>query len=536
MLLMGTCGICYEYVLGALGNYLMGSTQEQIYLIIGLMMFAMGMGAIIQKLLEQGLLEKFLLMEILLGLIGGISCTVIYLAHGYTRVHLPILWGFSFTIGLIIGLEIPLLIRVNKKYSASLKNNLSLILSLDYVGSLFGALLFTYILLKFFSLPKISLILGFTNVAIALMSLAYFRHEVKHFWGIFGTGCCVSILLSLFFFFSEPLQRNIEQQFFRDPIVASITTRYQHITITAYREQFALYINGHLQFSSTDEYIYHETLVHPAMMISEKPKNVLVLGGGDGLALREILKYPEVARVDLVDIDPEITLLARTHPTLVALNKNAFQNARVVVYPHSAVKPLQKKQEISIYNQNGLNPWDTERFPVGQSVQLFHLDADLFVQEVQTQKYDVIFLDFPDPQVIETAKLFSVEFYYHVRKLLKPQGIIAIQSGSPSMTQKVFACIGKTLQSAGLDSLPYHVYVPSLGDWGFYLAWDAKRHPEEVPRRLFQQSILVPTQYLNEGTIRASFCFGKDILLPWEEVKTNMKQEIVLPEYYRESR
>lgn len=534
MLLMGTCGICYEYVLGALGNYLMGSSHEQIYVIIGLMMFAMGIGAIFQKLFDQLLLEKFLLMEILLGLVGGVSCTLVYLAHGYTRIHLPVLWSFAFTIGLIIGLEIPLLIRVNKKYSSSLKNNLSLILSLDYVGSLFGALLFTYILLKSFSLPKISLILGFTNVTIGLLSFVYFRKEVKHPILIVSTGCCVSVILACFFFFAEPLQKNIAQQFFRDPIIASVTTRYQHITITQYQDQISLYINGHLQFSSTDEHIYHEFLAHLPMMASINPKNVLILGGGDGLALREILKYPQIEQVDLVDIDPEITTLAKTHPNLVALNQNAFQNARVALHSHSATMPLQKKQEVMTYNQNSLNPWDTERFPMGASVQLFHLDADLFVQEIQDKKYDVILLDFPDPQVIEIAKLFSVEFYHQVKNLLKPQGVLAIQSGSPSMNPQAFACIGKTLESAGFGNLPYHVYVPSLGDWGFYLAWDAKRHPQEVPQRLFHQSIEVPTRYLNEGTLRASFCFGKDALLPWNQVKINTKQEVVLPDYYRE--
>lgn len=535
MLFMGICGICYEYVLGALGNYLMGSTQEQIYVIIGIMMFAMGIGAIFQKLFERALLEKFLLLEILLGFLGGISCTLVHLAHSYSRSYLLVLWGFAFLIGLLIGLEIPILIRVNKKYSARLKDNLSLILSLDYVGSLFGALLFTYVLLKSFSLNRISLLLGMVNTSIALTSLFYFRKEVQHpklilICAILG----LTVLFSLFTL-SEDLQQHLEQQFFRDPIIASITTPYQHLTLTQYQNRLSLYINGHLQFSSSDEHIYHEVFVHPAMMAFSTPKNILILGGGDGLALREVLKYKSVQKVDLVDIDPAITDLASTHPLLTALNQGSLKNARVFRHLPEALQSLKQQEDVFVYNQNSLNPWDTQKFPIGENVTLFHLDADLFIQEVQKNQYDVILLDFPDPHSVETAKLYSIEFYQQMRNLLNPGGIVAIQSGSPYFTQKAFACIGKTLNQAGFETLPYHTYLPSLGNWGFYLAWDAKRHPREVPQTLFQKKIEVPTRFLNETTLRAIFCFGKEILLDPNEVQTNSKLRVLLPEYYRET-
>lgn len=533
MLFMGICGISYEYVLGALGNYLLGSSHEQIFVIIGLMMFAMGVGAVFQKLLEKNLLEKFLTIEICLGLIGGISCIGVYITHGFTRFHLPVLWGFAFLIGLMIGLEIPLLIRVNKKYSSSLKSNLSLILSLDYVGSLIGALLFTYLLLKYLSLTRISLILGSVNTAIGLISLFYFWNEVKHPKSVLLGGLFVLGLLWSLFALARPIHLKVEQHLYRDPIIASKTTRYQHITLTHFRDNLALYINGHLQFSSLDEHIYHEFLVHPAMLAAEEPERVLILGGGDGLGLREVLKYPALESVFLVDIDPEITKLASTHPLLVKLNQNAFADARVSVLQHPGVTPLKQTREIPVLNQNRLNPWDEETFP-STPVTVFHLDADLFIQEIQSAKYDVVILDFPDPKNIEIAKLYSVGFYQNLRSILNPNGLVAIQSGSPYDVPKAFASIGKTLKRAGFECLPYSTYLPSFGKWGFYLAWDAKRHPGEIPARLFHQNIDISTRHLNSQVLRASFCFGKDILLDPEQVQENTKLEPVLPKYYRE--
>jgi spermidine synthase len=537
MFLMGMCGICYEYVLGALGNYLMGSSHEQIFVIIGLMMFAMGLGALFQKILEENLLEKFLVLEIFLGGIGGVSATLVYLAHGYTRLGLPLLWIFAFTIGLLIGLEIPLLIRVNKKYASSLKENLSFILSLDYVGSLAGALLFTYLLLRYFSLTQISLILGLLNTCIGLGSFFFFRKEVQHPKRVLALAFGILFLLSSFLIFSKPLNQKVEQQFYRDPIIFSKTSKYQHITLTQYQDQIALYINGHLQFSSIDEYLYHELLVHPAMIIPKSPQQVLILGGGDGLALREVLKYPEVQSVTLVDLDPEITQLSASHPAIVALNQGALLHAKVQYFEGTTRVPespeKSETQKVEVLNQNRLNPWDIQKQSVA-AVQLFHLDADIFLKKIQDQRYDIILLDFPDPQSIEVAKLYSVEFYHQVLSLLKPNGVVAVQAGSPYFMPKAFASIGKTLNQAGFTCFPYHTYIPTLGEWGFYLAWEGKQHPSGFLEKLFHTEIPVETRYLNVPALKASFSFGKNILLDPHQVESNTALAPVLPRYYRE--
>ena len=181
MLIMGACGIAYEYTLGALGNNLMGSSHEQIFVVIGLMMFAMGVGATLQKNIAGNLITKFLLLEIILGLTGGVSALLIYFSYVFSSSYMLLLWGFSLGIGLLIGLEIPLLIRINREYSESLKTNLSDILSMDYVGSLIGALLFTYVLLTWLAVDQIAALLGCINLLIAIIGLMYFRPLVSHF-------------------------------------------------------------------------------------------------------------------------------------------------------------------------------------------------------------------------------------------------------------------------------------------------------------------------------------------------------------------
>ena len=331
MFVMGACGIAYEYTLGALGNNLMGSSHEQIFVVIGLMMFAMGLGATLQKNISGDLVDKFLLVEILLGLTGGVSALLIYLAYVYSSSYMLLLWGFSLGIGILIGLEIPLLIRINREYSASLKTNLSEILSMDYVGSLAGALLFTFVLFANLSINQIAVALGCANLLLALLGLAYFRPLLRHFKKLLLLSCAGMAILGCLLALSEDWRVSLEQRTYGDPIIYSHTSRYQHIVMTRRNDRLSLFINGQLQFNSQDERIYHEMLVHVPFSVAPSRARILILGGGDGLALREVLKYDEVRRVDLVDIDPAMTDLAATHPDLVRLNRGALLDGRVTL-------------------------------------------------------------------------------------------------------------------------------------------------------------------------------------------------------------
>ena len=175
MLVMGACGIMYEYALGTLGNHLMGSSHEQFYVIIGVMMFAMGVGAGFQRFLQKDLLSSFLYIEIILGLLGGLSVIATYAVFTVIPNYEIVLYTFAFVIGGLIGLEVPLLIRINEQFQNELRANLGNILSMDYIGSLIGALLFAYVLISKVGIDRIGIGLGLANIGIAAFGAWYFR-------------------------------------------------------------------------------------------------------------------------------------------------------------------------------------------------------------------------------------------------------------------------------------------------------------------------------------------------------------------------
>ena len=533
VLVMGACGIIYEYVLASLGNNLMGSSYEQIFVIIGLMMFAMGLGATIQKGISKNLIDVFLTVELLLGLIGGLSSIVVYMAFVFTASYQIVLYLFAFSVGILIGLEIPILIRVNSKYSESLSVNLSDILCMDYVGSLAGALVFTYVLLTRLSLGRIGAVLGCVNIALAVGALLYFRSLVR--WPkLLTIMSLVSLTLLVFAFINaDRWMAGFEQRCFEDPIIHSQTSKYQHLVITQRGERTRLYINGHLQFNSLDEAIYHEMLVHVPMSLAARKNNILILGGGDGLALRDVLKYGDVDKVTLVDIDPAIIKLASENPAMIELNQAAFHDSRV--FSHTAAG-TSGAESISVFRQSRLadNYIGSAEYKLADIV-VYTIDADLFVRRIE-QDYDVIIIDFPDPRSHELCKLYSVDFYINLKGILSPDGIISVQSTSPVKAKKIFMCIGKTLESAGFKVLPYHENVPSFGEWGWHLAWLNKEPTDQVRQRISDiGEFRVDTSYITANIMDASFEFGKGWLDCKEAIKANTKFNPVILKYHKDS-
>src|SRR3989339_74598 len=342
MLFVGVCGLSYEYSFSKLASDVLGNATKQWALVIGVMMLFMGLGADLQKYLsDQNLVDRFIGLEILLGIVGGWGITLSWYVFGqwhdaFVLVH----YGLIALVGLLIGLEIPLLTRVNETCLPSLKENLGMILKMDYIGSFLGALIWVYLLTKYFNLLEITYLLGLINLAVALAALWFFRDFVKYPRRLAMLGGLAMLALGIGFWQGEPLRLALEQRLFKDPIILAKTTPYQRILLTKnLRGELDCYINGHLQFSSRDEWIYHEFLVHPALRAIENPKRVLVLGGGDGLAVREILKYPSIEQIDLVDLDPAMTDLAQTQPDLVKLNQGAFQNAKTKLLASQGVSP-----------------------------------------------------------------------------------------------------------------------------------------------------------------------------------------------------
>ena len=525
MFVMGICGIVYEYLLGTLASYVLGNSIQQMSITIGVMMFGMGFGSWTSRMIRaENMFDKFIALEICLGVIGGTSAQLSYLAFGYTDFFVPLLYTFCVVVGICIGLEIPILTRIHRSYRGELRINLSGVLSMDYLGSLIGALVYSFVLLKSFTIVQNGFLLGLTNVCVGLVGLAYFRRYVRYKKVLAAFGLVAAIGLGVGLDRGADWTRYLEQQLYEDRIVYSGTTRYQHLTVTKWRDAIYFYINGSLQFCSLDEARYHELLVHPAMLLAAERRQVLILGGGDGLAAREVLKYPEVERITLVDLDPGVTTFAATDSDMVRLNRGALLNARVMTHTSPGASPSGEYRTLL----PGTEASTDEPYA---SVEIVNIDADRFI-DASEGFFDIVLIDFPDPNGVELTKLYSAEFYRVLRHRVRRNGLVAMQATSPYHSKEAFLCILRTFRAAGWNALPYHTNVPSLGDWGWILGW-ASPVDEETMRARWRSihEIGVPTSYLTPDVMAAALAFGAGALQT-AETRINTKMDPYLLQYY----
>ena len=365
----------------------------------------------------------------------------------------------------MIGLELPLIARLIKEYG-TLRTTLANVLSMDYLGALAAGLLFPYLLLPLLGSLRAGILTGAVNTAVGCALLAAFwpRLSLGERRGLSVlSGAAVAVLGGLWVEGDALLDR-WESALYADRIIHSEQSRYQKIVLTRWHDDIRLFLDGHLQFSSVDEYRYHEALVHPAMALAAARKRVLVIGGGDGLSVREVLKYPEVEEIKLVDLDPAVTRLGRRHPELARLNGNALSQRQVEVVNADAFT----------YLQQGL------------------------------PAFDVIIIDLPDPRDEALTKLYSVDGYRLFSRHLKEGGTLVTQATSPYHARKTFWSIASTLEEAGFTVMPFHLNVPSFGEWGFHLA--ARR-----PLDSKGLSFTVPRRYLSTEVFAAMRVFPLDI-------------------------
>ncbi|MEV4809525.1 polyamine aminopropyltransferase [Micromonospora avicenniae] len=468
------CGLVYELALVALGSYLIGDSVGQASIVLGVMVFAMGVGALAAKPLQPRAAAAFAAIELSLALLGGLSVLGLYAAFAWLDLYGPALVGTAFLLGLLIGAEIPLLMvllqRIRRQAAGSAVADL---FAADYVGALLGGLAFPFLLLPVFGQLKGAIVVGAVNAVAGLVLVGtVFRGELTTRSRVaLGAGATVvALCLGYAWVTAHAFEVTARQQLYRDPVVHAERSRYQEIVLTrSVREvghadsDLRLYLNGDLQFSSVDEYRYHEALVHP--VLNGPRDEVLVLGAGDGLAVRELLRYPDVRRVTVVDLDPAVVALARTEPQLRRLNGDAFDDPRVHVVNADAFGWLRGNR----------------------------------------QRFDAVVADLPDPDETATAKLYTVEFYALIRAVLAEHGRLVVQAGSPYFAPRSYWSIEASVREAGFATVPYHVDVPSFGDWGFLLA-----APGAVPPALALPADAPRLRFLNSATLAAAATFPAD--------------------------
>jgi spermidine synthase len=447
---VAACGLVYELAAGALASYLLGDSVLQFSTVIGTYLFAMGIGSWLSRYIERQLVAHFLRIELLVGLVGGLMPAALFALQTEAPTSFRLaLYGLVIAVGTLVGLEIPLVMRILKRTlarsaqeRAGLGSIVSQVLTFDYLGALAVAIAFPLLFVPRLGLLRTAVFFGLLNVAVAAWALWLFRAEVRR-RGAHAVACAaVLAVLAAAFAWADRLSTWAEDRFYGDAVIASATSPYQRLVVTSSQHGgLRLYLNGNLQFDARDEYRYHETLVHPALAAHGAPRTVAVLGGGDGLAVREVLRWRSVERVVLVELDPHVTRLFSTRPELVALNGGALRDPKVTV---------------------------------------LNRDAFGWLEET-TDTFDAIVVDFPDPTHFAVGKLYTKSFYELLDRRLAAGGFAAVQTTSPLVARKSFWTVATTIEAAGLAVTPLHAHVPSFGEWGFLVAG---RRPFRPPGQL----------------------------------------------------
>jgi len=469
VLIVALCGIAYELIIAAVSSYLLGNSVAQFSITIGLFMFAMGIGSYLTKFIHTQLVERFIQIEIAVALVGGLSAAILFVVFPYYALYKPVMYGLILLIGTLVGLEIPLLTRILSR-SASFSESLAHVLSLDYIGALIGSVSFPLLLLPSLGLFRSAFAIGLLNISVAAIALTMFKASHPKVTAYWKYAVLVIGILLIGLLASGRIAQFAEGQLFADEMIYSEQTPYQRIVLTSHPRngEVRLYLDGHLQFAALDEHRYHESLVHPVMSIGKPPKKILVLGGGDGLAIREVLKFKSVESIELVDIDPSMTELSKRFEVIRKLNLDSLLDSRV---------------------------------------QIIHADAFNYVQQAYSRLantgrwYDRIIIDLPDPHSEVLNKLYCKEFYKLIHRILSDDGAFVTQSSSPVITREAFWCIEATIQAADFRVIPYRTHLNSFGEWGFQIAVKATNNTDlkaivlaDVSRKYLSDEILAGSQ------------------------------------------
>src|SRR6187455_682843 len=325
VLLIAACGLVYELIAGTLASYLLGDSVTQFSTVIGTYLAAMGLGSWLSRYIGRGLAARFVVIELLVGLVGGFSSAILFAAFAYTAGFRIVLYALVGIVGVLVGLEVPLLMRILRD-RFDFKDVVAHVLTFDYLGALGASLLFPLVLVPHLGLVRSALLFGLINAGVAVWTTRLLREALPRRRWLHGASLAVVVLLVTGWLAADRILEIGESNLYADDVVLARNTPYQRIVLTAWKDDLRLFLNSHLQFSSKDEYRYHEALVHPGLSAQPHARRVLVLGGGDGLAVRELLRHPSVESITVVDLDPEMTRLFSMHPMLVGLNGGSLSS------------------------------------------------------------------------------------------------------------------------------------------------------------------------------------------------------------------
>ena len=487
-LIISGCSMVYELIISAVSSYLVGDSTLQYSITIGLYMFAMGVGSFLSKYIKKDLFNWFVNIEIGVGVIGGLSSLLLFLANLYLEAYQLVMYVEIILIGTLVGAEIPILTRIIELDKKNLRVTLSHLFSFDYIGGLLGSVAFPLLLMPQLGFFATAFMAGTFNLICATLIVFKYHGRIRgsRYYKM------VTVMLLITMIFGMLVSENIGQ------FIENGLTQYQKIVVTRHKDDVRLYIDGNVQFSSKDEYRYHEALVHIPMNVAASRSEVLILGGGDGMAARELLKYPET-NITMIDLDSEMTRICSEDKVISALNEGSLDSDRVTIINMDAYKYLE--------------------------------DCD--------KKYDVIIVDLPDPNNEALAKLYSNIFYRMCGNALAPGGVLNVQSTSPYYATKSFWCVTKTLESEGFVVSPYHLQVPAFGDWGFNMAVKPDNDMVEGDRIAYENIRIdsgIETKYLTEDIIQSLFRFGKDESpAPGDNIEVNQLTKPVMIQYYNEA-
>ncbi len=482
--IIAACSLIYELLISSLSTYLLGSSVIHYSLTIGLFLFFMGVGAWFSQSIERDLIPAFVAIEIAIGAVGGISAMVLYGVYAWTSFYYPAMLITIAAIGILVGMELPLLTRILESRSG-LRRGISQVMSFDYFGALLASALFPFILLPYLGHLLTASAIGGINLLVALIVAWSFKDQLGKWKLQVASGSVIAIvLLVATALWANPAAELFENALYEDPVIHSEQSRYQKLVMSKQGDDLRLFLDGNLQFSSVDEYRYHEVLVHLPASFTARLDRVLVIGGGDGLAVRELLRYQSVTEIIVVDLDPAVTNLARTHTQLKMLNQQSLDNSKVTVVNQDAWQWLREQGDV----------------------------------------FNLVIIDLPDPESEDVAKLYSVAFYERVARRLAVGGVMITQATSPWFARRAFWSIGATMEVVFSHVRPATVYVPSFGLWGFFIG---AQHSLQSPARAPYAG-----EYLNENSMDRILTLPPD--LPRLPVEVNRNQSLPIINYYRE--